>query len=96
MVAVGFNPRTSNPKPFFSRVATIETMANTYTSFPKMKGCAWQDGYGALTVSKSDIPSVVAYIQGQREHHRVKSFQEEYRELLKRHEIEFDERYVWG
>jgi putative transposase len=67
-----------------------------HETFPQMKGFGWQDGYGVFAVSKSNVPSVSEYIQGQREHHRVKGFQEEYRELLKRHEIEFDERYVWG
>ena len=61
-----------------------------------MEGFGWQDGYGAFTVSASNVPSVVAYIQGQREHHRTKTFQEEYLALLKRHDIEFDERYIWG
>jgi REP element-mobilizing transposase RayT len=61
-----------------------------------MKGFGWQDGYGAFTVSKSNVPSLSEYIQGQRDHHRTKSFQEEYRALLKRHEIEYDEGYVWG
>ncbi|MGA2033704.1 MAG: IS200/IS605 family transposase [Thermoguttaceae bacterium] len=65
-------------------------------TFPPMSGFGWQDGYGAFTVSTSNLPSVIDYIQGQREHHRAKTFQEEYRELLRRHEIEFDERYVWG
>jgi hypothetical protein len=63
---------------------------------PQMNGFGWQDGYGAFTVSKSNLPSVIEYIQGQREHHRTKSFQEEYRALLERHGIEFDERYIWG
>ena len=65
-------------------------------NFPPLKGFGWQDGYSAFTVSKSEVPSVIEYIRGQREHHRTKSFQEEYRELLKRHGIEFDERYIWG
>jgi hypothetical protein len=61
-----------------------------------MKGFGGQDGYGAFTVSKSNVPSVIDYIQGQREHHRTKTFQEEYRDLLKRHDIDSDERYAWG
>ena len=65
-------------------------------TIPGMKGFGWQDGYGAFTVSKSDVPALIAYIQDQRKHHRTKTFQEEYRELLKRHGIECDERYVWG
>lgn len=67
-----------------------------HETFPHMKGFGWQDGYGAFTVSKSNVPSVSEYLQGQRQHHRTKSFQEEYRALLERHEIEYDERYIWG
>jgi REP element-mobilizing transposase RayT len=65
-------------------------------TFPQIKGFGWQDGYSAFTVSKSNLPSVIQYIQGQREHHRTMDFQEEYRMLLKRHGIEIDERYAWG
>jgi REP element-mobilizing transposase RayT len=65
-------------------------------TFPRMNGFGWQDGYGAFTVSRSNLPSVIAYIQGQQEHHRTKTFQEEYLELLKRHGIDYDERYLWG
>jgi len=67
-----------------------------HTEFPRVGHFAWQDGYGAFTVSRSNIPSVIAYIKNQREHHRKKSFQEEYRELLEKHGIEYDERYIWG
>lgn len=55
----------------------------------------WQGGYGAFGVSMSDVSRVSDYIRGQREHHRVKSFQEEFRALLDSHGIEYDERYVW-
>ncbi len=64
-------------------------------TFPQLRGFGWQDGYGAFTVSKSNVLNVAEYIRNQREHHRVKSFQEEYLSFLKRHGIEFDERYVW-
>jgi len=57
---------------------------------------AWQDGYGAFTVSPSHKEATVAYIQGQEEHHHVRTFQEEYREFLRRQDITWDERYVWG
>jgi len=66
-----------------------------HDTFPMMKGFGWQDGYGAFTVSKSNVPEVAAYILDQRVHHRVKSFQEEYLLLLKKHGIEYDERYLW-
>lgn len=55
----------------------------------------WQDGYGAFTVSPSQQNAVVAYIDGQMEHHRKQSFQEEFLEILKRHEVEFDPKYIW-
>ena len=55
----------------------------------------WQTKYAAFTVSKSDLPAVCEYIRNQKEHHPTKSFQEELRELLRAHGIEFDERYMW-
>jgi len=64
-------------------------------NIPGCKSFAWQDGYGAFTVSKSQTAEIQKYIQRQKEHHRIKTFQEEYRALLKRHGIEYDERYLW-
>ena len=58
-------------------------------------GFAWQAGYGAFAVSESNVPAVREYVANQQEHHRKKSFQEEYRAFLERHRIAFDERYVW-
>jgi REP element-mobilizing transposase RayT len=55
----------------------------------------WQKGYGAFTVSYSQIPSVKRYIQNQEEHHRTKTFQEEYIEFLTRHGIEFRLEYLF-
>ncbi|HEY9500247.1 MAG TPA: hypothetical protein VIR01_01315 [Pyrinomonadaceae bacterium] len=49
-----------------------------------------------ITVSKSNIPAVMRYIKGQREHHRKRTFQDEYRELLRLSGIDYDERYIWG
>ncbi len=56
---------------------------------------AWQNGYGIFSIGFSQIEVVRNYIAGQEEHHRKVSFQDEFRELLLRYEIEFDERYVW-
>jgi len=56
---------------------------------------SWQDGYGAFTVSPSLRMTVRRYIENQEEHHRRKTFQEEYRALLERSGITFDERYLW-
>ena len=56
---------------------------------------AWQRGDGAFTVSVSQLDAVRQYVRSQEEHHRTRTFQEEFVEFLKRHEIEFDERYLW-
>jgi REP element-mobilizing transposase RayT len=66
-----------------------------HEEFRTLRGFAWQDGYGGFTVSKSNIPEVIRYIQNQREHHRTKTFQEEYVALLTKNGIEYDERYLW-
>lgn len=55
----------------------------------------WQGGYGAFSVSQSGVEELRQYIRNQREHHKRVSFQDEFRALLRRYEIEFDERYVW-
>ena len=65
-------------------------------TFPKVTGFAWQDGYGAFTVSQSQLDAVREYIRNQEEHHRTKSFAEEYRAFLERHHVEFDERFLLG
>lgn len=56
---------------------------------------SWQSGFGVFSIGFSQIPDVKQYIVGQEEHHRRLSFQDEFRALLKRYEIEYDERYVW-
>ena len=59
------------------------------------RGFYWQNGYGVFSVSPSNIEQVANYIVNQEAHHRPTSFQDEFRELLRRHEMEWDERYVW-
>jgi len=61
----------------------------------KISAFTWQEGYGAFTVSQSNVVAVREYIAAQPEHHRKRSFQEEYLELLKKHEIELDDRFIW-
>lgn len=56
---------------------------------------AWQAGYGAFSVSQSQLTVVRQYIDTQAEHHRTMNYQDEFRGLLRKHEIEWDERYVW-
>jgi putative transposase len=60
-----------------------------------INGFSWQNGYGAFSVSESNVDAVTAYISNQAEHHRKFTYQEEVRELLKRNRTAFDERYVW-
>jgi len=62
---------------------------------PRYRHFFWQRGYGAFSVSPSQLDAVVQYVETQPEHHRIRTFQEEYRELLRRHDLDFDERYVW-
>jgi len=56
---------------------------------------AWQNGYGAFSIGQSQIDDLRRYIANQREHHRRESFQDEFRTILARYEVPFDERYVW-
>lgn len=62
---------------------------------PRNQQFTWQAGYAGFSVSQSSVETVSRYISGQEEHHRRMNFQDELRALLKRHGIEFDERYVW-
>ena len=60
--------------------------------FPKFE---WQNGYGAFTVGESQIEPVRRYIQKQEEHHKKVSFEDEFKDLLRKSGIEFDEKYLW-
>jgi len=72
--------------------ATSEWIKTQGTEF---KGFHWQSGYGAFSIGLSGIDATKSYIANQAKHHRVKSFDEEFRSFLKRYQVEFDERYVW-
>jgi REP element-mobilizing transposase RayT len=66
-----------------------------HDNFPDRARFAWQAGYGAFAVSKSNVEAVKGYIARQEERHRNQTFQDEYRETLSAHELEWDERFVW-
>src|SRR5207249_7845616 len=66
-----------------------------HETFPVHRLFAWQEKYGAFSVSESRVDAIVQYIKGQSEHHRKMTFQEEFVALLKKHRIEYDERYLW-
>jgi putative transposase len=55
----------------------------------------WQNGYGVFSVSQSNVEQVKDYVANQEQHHRQRAFQDEFRLLLQRHGVEYDERYVW-
>ncbi len=67
----------------------IKKQGSSYQDFQ------WQSGYGAFSVSQSNVEQVKRYIATQEDHHRKMSFQDEFRELCRRHKIAIDERYVW-
>lgn len=78
----------------------IEEIKTSTSKWIKTKGRAyrgfyWQGGYGAFSVSESKSEEVQRYIQRQAEHHRRITFQDEFRQLCAKHDIEIDERYVW-
>lgn len=82
-----------------SKIAQVLKGDSSYwirREFPKMERFAWLDGYGVFSVSKSDEARVIRYIRDQRSHHAKRSFEDEFRSLLELHEIDFDERYLFG
>ena len=84
----------------YALAKVVEELKKSSSKWSKTKGAefadfGWQNGYGAFSVSQSHCNYVVSYIETQHEHHRKMTFQEEYRELLQKYQISFDERYVW-
>ncbi len=79
-----------------SLVKDIKVSSSLYIKeqnlFEKFK--SWQDGYGAFTYSIKEKDRLIEYVKNQEEHHRIKTFKEEYIELLHEHGIEFDEKYL--
>ena len=67
----------------------MKTKGDVYKTF------YWQDGYGAFSVSTSEIEMLKEYINNQHEHHKTNTFPEEYRTFLANYQVEYDERYVW-
>lgn len=64
----------------------------TFSGRPRF---SWQAGYGWFSVGPADVDAAAEYIRRQKEHHRVTTFQEEYRKFLERYGVDYDERYVW-
>lgn len=77
------------------RVLKTNSSKWIHDTFTGRSAFAWQAGYGAFSVSQSNVEAVRQYISTQEEHHRMVSFQEEYLAFLQRHGIAYDPRYVW-
>jgi putative transposase len=76
----------------------LEEVKTSSSKWMKAKGVGefgWQNGYGAFSIGQSQFQDVVAYIARQKEHHHRLTFQEEYREFLRKYGVQYDERYVW-
>ena len=65
-----------------------------HETFPKLGSFEWQEGYGAFTIGISGVDATIAYIRNQTEHHRARSFREEFLAMLRRHGFDYDERML--
>jgi Transposase and inactivated derivatives len=92
-VFLGLNPKMS----IFDLVRDVKRSSSLWINEQKwFRGTfAWQDGYGAFSYGRSQIDDVYKYINHQEEHHQKRSFREEYVELLKRFEVEFEDQYLF-
>mgnify|MGYP001587974719 CR=1 FL=1 len=66
-----------------------------HDTFPDYREFEWQAGYGAFSIGATQVERTIKYIENQEEHHRGRSFEEEFLEILKIHNVEYDPRYVW-
>jgi putative transposase len=78
----------------------VEEVKKRSSKWVKTKGLAWagfqwQAGYGAFSIGASMVPAVTTYIAGQKEHHKHTTFPDEFRALLAKYGISYDERFVW-
>ncbi|MCC7150041.1 MAG: IS200/IS605 family transposase [Saprospiraceae bacterium] len=87
-------------KPAMSISSLIRDVKNNSTNFINDRGLvkgkfSWQEGYGAFSYAQSQISNVFRYIENQEEHHRKRTFKDEYLDFLKKFEIEYDEKYLF-
>ncbi len=83
--------------PISKLLEEIKTSSSKWikTRGKQYEGFAWQNGYGAFSIGQSQLSDLRTYISNQRQHHQRISFQDEFRSLLAKYHVEFDERYVW-
>jgi REP element-mobilizing transposase RayT len=90
---VGLNPNAA----ISELVKSIKISSNKLVNGERWcngKKFEWQGGFGAFSYSKKDVPNVYNYIMNQKEHHKIKTFEEEYLELLREYEVNFDPRFL--
>jgi putative transposase len=87
--------RLSRTKSIASVLEHLKTSSSKWIKAQGVDGFGWQRGYGGFSVSESNAAAVVTYIEKQEEHHRKMTFDNEFRLILQRHRVQFDERYVW-
>lgn len=100
---IGFNKDVEKgllaaTSPFsFSVVQELKTSSSKWvkTQSPDLAAFSWQRGYGCFSVGPSDVDVLRAYIDDQENHHRTRTFQDEFRMFLKKYGVEYDEAYVW-
>jgi REP element-mobilizing transposase RayT len=82
--------------PLAKAMQLIKGASSRWMNEKHADGFAWQEGYGAFTIGVSQMRDTVAYIRGQKEHHRKRSFEEEFLAFLKKNGVAYDPKYVWG
>ena len=87
-------PRTASQAQFIEQIKKASSKWVKALN-ARYRGFFWQRGYGAFSASLSQLDAVLRYVEEQPAHHRNLTFQEEYRELLRKHGMQFDDRYVW-
>ncbi len=92
-IFIGYNPNQKIP----DLVETIKTDSNHFIKYHGLSKHKfdWQTGYGAFSYSRSQVPSVAKYVMNQEEHHREKTFREEYLKMLQKFEIEYKDEYLF-
>lgn len=82
--------------PLAKAIQLVKGASSHWMNVKHTREFAWQEGYGAFTVGISQKDDTIAYIRSQVEHHRKRTFEEEFVAFLKKHGVEYDPQHVWG
>ncbi|MCS5709871.1 IS200/IS605 family transposase [Candidatus Berkiella aquae] len=81
---------------YLIREIKSRTSVWVHSNFINCKQFAWQEGYGSFSVSHSAYENIICYIRNQEEHHKIMTFEDEFRTILKKHNIECEEKFIFG